>query len=85
MKLHLVGTLMVLTGCANSGGDVRALRVEVPVLVTCKIQKVPVPAWTAIGLKKADSLESKVRALLSERRQRIVYERELVATVNACQ
>lgn len=85
MKLFLMGSLMVLTGCANSGGDVRALRVEVPVLIPCKIQKVSVPAWAAIGLKKADSLESKVRALLSERRQRIAYERELVATVNSCQ
>jgi len=36
-------------------------------------------------LKKSDSLELKVRALLAERRQHIGYERQLVAAVGACQ
>lgn len=40
-----------------------------------------VPAWAAAGLRKTDSLEVKVRALLAERRQRIGYERLLVAAV----
>ena len=35
--------------------------------------------WAAAGLKKNDSLEVKVRALLAERRQRMGYERELIA------
>jgi hypothetical protein len=35
-------------------------------------------------VKKADSLEMKVRALLAERRQRMGYERELVAVAAAC-
>ncbi len=39
----------------------------------------------AKGLRKEDSLEVKVRALLAERRQRIGYERELVAAVASCQ
>lgn len=39
----------------------------------------------AEGLCKEDSLEMKVRALLAERRQRIGYERELRAAVEACQ
>ena len=42
-------------------------------------------AFAAAGLKKSDSLELKVRALLAERRQRIGFERELVAAANACQ
>ena len=44
-----------------------------------------VPVCAAAGLKKLDALEVKVRALLAERRQRIGYERELVASVSACQ
>ncbi|AGL85617.1 hypothetical protein PFLCHA0_c38510 [Pseudomonas protegens CHA0] len=46
---------------------------------------VPVPAWATGSLKKTDSLELKVRALLAERRQRVGYERVLVAAVEACQ
>ena len=53
--------------------------------VPCKTKEVAVPPWAATGLKKSDSLEVKVRALLAERRQRIGYERQLVAAVNACQ
>ena len=38
----------------------------------------------AAGLRRTDSLEVKVRALLAERRQRMGYERELVAVAAAC-
>jgi len=43
-----------------------------------------VPPWAARNLRKTDSLELKVRALLAERRQRIGYERELLAANEAC-
>lgn len=72
----------------NGGLDtvqILVVDVEVPVLVPCKTKVVAVPPWAAAGLLKADSLEVKVRALLAERRQRIGYERELVAAVGACQ
>ena len=81
----LVGLVIVLAGCAHLEPEVRTLRVDVPVLVPCKTQEVAVPPWAAAGLKKSDSLEVKVRALLAERRQRMGYERELVAAVGACQ
>ena len=81
----LVGLVIVLAGCAHLEPEVRTLRVDVPVLVPCKTQEVVVPPWAAAGLKKSDSLEVKVRALLAERRQRMGYERELVAAVGACQ
>jgi hypothetical protein len=61
------------------------MRVEVPVQVLYRAPEVAVPPWAAAGLRKADSLEVKVRALLAERQQRIGYERQLVAAVNACQ
>ncbi|WP_289328810.1 hypothetical protein [Pseudomonas sp. 'CRE Jenny 4'] len=85
MKSFLVLLALVLTGCAVREPEVRTVRVEVPVLVPCTTQGVAVPPWAAAGLKKSDSLEVKVRALLAERRQRIGYERQLVAAVQACQ
>lgn len=84
MKSLLVVLILALAGCAGKEPEVRTIRVGVPVLVPCKTKEVVVPAWAASGLKKSDSLEVKVRALLAERRQRIGYERELVAGIDAC-
>jgi hypothetical protein len=61
------------------------VRVEVPVQVPCRVPEVAVPPWAAAGLRKTDSLEVKVRALLAERRHRIGYEKELTAALTACQ
>ena len=83
-KLSLTCFLLFLVGCATHDSEVRTVRVEVPVLVPCKTQEVTAPSWAAIGLKKSDPLEVKVRALLAERRQRMGYERELVAALGAC-
>ncbi|AHZ77266.1 hypothetical protein DW66_2755 [Pseudomonas putida] len=52
--------------------------------VPCRAPEVAVPPWAAAGLRKSDSLEVKVRALLAERRQRIGYEKQLEAAVRAC-
>lgn len=80
--------LAMLAGCAAqpvAEPEPRVVRVEVPVQVPCRVKTPAVPAWAAEGLRKEDSLEVKVRALLAERRQRVGYERLLVAAVNACQ
>lgn len=80
--------LAMLAGCAGQQAvepEPRVVRVEVPVPVPCRVKAPAVPAWAAEGLRKGDSLEVKVRALLAERRQRIGYERELVAAVLSCQ
>jgi len=78
--------MLAACGCATRvEPEVRTVRVEVPVQVLCRAPVVPAPPWAAAGLQKGDSLEVKVRALLAERRQRIGYERLLVAAVNACQ
>lgn len=75
-----------LAGCAGKvEPQVQYMRVEVPVQVPCRAPEVAVPPWAAAGLRQTDSLEVKVRALLAERRQRIGYEKQLVATVHACQ
>ncbi|WP_236184544.1 hypothetical protein [Pseudomonas juntendi] len=87
-SLHGMGVLagiLLLAGCAaRVEPEVRAVRVEVPVQVPCRAPEVAVPAWAAAGLRKTDSLEVKVRALLAERRQRIGYERQLAAAVSVC-
>lgn len=85
MRSVLVVLALELAGCVSKEPEVRTVRVEVPVLVPCKTTLVAVPPWAAQGLKKSDSLELKVRALLAERRQRIGYERELIAAVSSCQ
>ena len=84
MRGLLVGVLVMVGGCAARKPEVRTVRVEVPVLVPCRAPDVPLPAFAATGLRKADSLDLKVRALLAERRQLIGYERELVAATTAC-
>lgn len=66
--LVLLALALVLAGCGTREPEVRTVRVEVPVLVPCKTQEVVMPPWAASGLKKSDSLELKVRALLAERR-----------------
>lgn len=87
MRLILVAVLFALAGCAGQPAaepEPRIVRVEVPVAVPCRTNEVAVPPWAADGLKASDSLEVKVRALLAERRQRIGYERELLAANEAC-
>ncbi|MFV3316584.1 hypothetical protein [Pseudomonas sp. NY15374] len=80
----MVGVL-ALAGCAShTEPQVQYVRVEVPVQVPCRAPDVAVPPWAAAGLRKSDSLEVKVRALLAERRQRVGYESLLGAAVNAC-
>ncbi|QXH48930.1 hypothetical protein KSS93_15475 [Pseudomonas xanthosomatis] len=82
-KLFLLPCLL-LVGCARKPPPVQYVRVEVPVQVPCRAPEVAVPAWVAAGLRKTDSLEVKVRALLAERRQRVGYEKQLQAAATAC-
>jgi len=82
--------LAMLAGCAaqpfaEPEPEPRVVRVEVPVQVPCRVKAPAVPAWAAAGLRKEDSLEVKVRALLAERRQAKGYITELQAAVLACQ
>lgn len=84
----ILGVCLLLSGCAgqpNVSPEPRVVRVDVPVPVPCRVKAPAVPAWAGEGLHKEDSLEVRVRALLAERRQRMGYERELVALVLGCQ
>lgn len=76
---------LMLSGCASRvEPEARTVRVEVPVQVPCRAPDVAVPPWAASSLRKTDSLEVKVRALLAERRQRIGYEKQLSAAIYVC-
>ena len=84
MLLILSGAL-ALAGCGGrTEPQVQYVRVEVPVQVPCRAPEVAAPPWAAVGLRKTDSLEVKVRALLAERRQRMGYERKIEAAIQAC-
>ncbi|AIN57986.1 hypothetical protein [Pseudomonas soli] len=77
--------IALLAACAGKvEPQIQYVRVEVPVQVPCRAPEVAVPPLAAAGLRKSDSLEVKVRALLAERRQRIGYEKELEAAVQSC-
>lgn len=87
MRWIIVGILVALAGCGAqpvAEPEPRVVRVEVPVQVPCRVKEPTAPAWAAEGLRKGDSLEVKVRALLAERRQRIGYERQLSAVILSC-
>ena len=85
MRRVLIIGVLALAGCAGQiEQQVQYVRVEVPVQVPCRTPDVAVPPWAAAGLRKTDSLEVKVRALLAERRQRIGYERQIEAAIQAC-
>ncbi|END0136129.1 TPA: hypothetical protein SL588_005277 [Pseudomonas aeruginosa] len=81
-----VGMLVALAGCAGrQEAEPRTVRVEVPVAVPCRVPAVEVPVWATAGLRKGDDIQTKVRALLAERLQRIGYEAQLLAANQACQ
>ncbi|MEG9625246.1 hypothetical protein [Pseudomonas guariconensis] len=85
MRTLLILSALALAGCAGRvEPQIQYVRVEVPVQVPCRVPEVAAPAWATADLRKTDSLELKVRALLAERLQRIGYEKELEAAVVSC-
>ncbi|MER1204070.1 hypothetical protein AAA625_15755 [Pseudomonas aeruginosa] len=86
MRMVLMLVVFALAGCAGrQDAEPCTVRVEVPIAVPCRVPAVEVPAWAAAGLRKGDDLQTKVRALLAERLQRIGYEAQLLAASQACQ
>lgn len=85
MKRLLIVVALAVAGCVGQvEPQVQYVRVEVPVQVPCRTPAVTNPPWAAAGLRRSDSLELKVRALLAERRQRIGYEKQLEVAFAAC-
>ncbi|MBW5465768.1 hypothetical protein GOY11_32030 [Pseudomonas aeruginosa] len=87
--MHVVQVLVLVFALAGCAGQVepepRTVRVDVPVAVPCRVPAVEVPACATTGLRQGDDVQTKVRALLAERLQRIGYEAQLLAANQACQ
>lgn len=73
----------ILAGCASPPRVPE--QVLVPVPVPCKVEMPKAPAWATASLKPDADIFDQVKAILAERRQRIAYEAQLEAALNACQ
>jgi len=82
MKLPLIISVLLLSGCASTAPA--PVEVRVPVPVPCRAPAVETPRFATADLRPADDLQTKVRALLAERQQRLAYETRLRAALDAC-
>lgn len=72
-----------LAACAAPGPVVQEVKIPVP--VPCKIPPIERPAFSVDTLPIGAGIWDQMRALRAERWQRIGYEVELEAAVQACQ
>lgn len=88
MKGVLIVLALLLTGCAAQLADPPepvVVRVEVPVEVPCRTERVQRPAFAVDALRIGAPSDEQMRALRAERKQRKAYELRLEAAVEACQ
>lgn len=71
--------LALLAGCESL-----PRRVLVPVPIPCEVAVPAEPDWATRDLNEKSTIWEQARALLAERRQRIAYEAELRAALDAC-
>ncbi|WP_296276547.1 hypothetical protein [Pseudomonas sp. UBA7530] len=87
MRWLLVVPWLLLAGCAGQVTDPPepvVVRVEVPVQVPCRTERVQRPAFAVDSLPIGASIAEQMRALRAERLQRKGYEKRLEAAVAAC-
>lgn len=78
---------LVVSGCAGRAADraePQVVRVEVPVQVPCRTDRVQKPAFAVDALPIGASIDKQMRALRAERKQRQAYELRLEAAIEAC-
>ena len=80
MKAVFLVVVLLLAGCAATVPE----RVLVPIPVLCVAVIPDEPEWATDALPVAAPLWDLVRALLAERQQRIGYEEQLRAALEAC-
>ncbi|WP_236207873.1 hypothetical protein [Pseudomonas tohonis] len=88
MKRLIAVLCLALAGCAGQVAEQpepRVVRVEVPVQIPCRIERVPLPAFAVDSLPIGASIAEQMRALRAERLQRKGYEARLEGAVAACQ
>lgn len=88
MKAIAIVLCAALAGCAGQVADQpepQVVRVEVPVQVPCRTDRVQKPAFAVDALPIGASIDNQMRALRAERKQRQAYELRLEAAIEACQ
>lgn len=88
MKQLTIGLCLVLAGCAGQVAEPpepAVVRVEVPVQIPCRTERVQRPVFAVDVLPIGASIAEQMRALRAERLQRKGYEVRLEAAVAACQ
>ena len=84
LSLLLISSLLV-SGCAcRPIIETKDQRVEVPVLVPCKVEFIPLPSWPVNSLTKEDDIHKKVQVSLAELEEREAYEKKLRSALKAC-
>lgn len=81
-RLLLIAAALVLAGCATNKPPERVL---VPVPVPCKVDVPREPVWATDSLSPDADIWDQTKALLAERAQRIGYQKQLKAAIDACQ
>lgn len=88
MKRLIAVLGLALAGCAGRVAEPpepQLVRVEVPVQIPCRTERVQRPVFAVDVLPIGASFDEQMRALRAERLQRKGYERRLEAAVEACQ
>lgn len=87
-RLYLAITaFLVGPGCALLGEkpvEYIPYEVKVPIAIPCAVDPGPEPDWATKGLRKADTLDDKVKSILAEREQHLGYEERLKAATDGC-
>ena len=88
MKRLIAVLCLALAGCAGQiveQPEPQVVRVEVPVQIPCRTERVPRPAFAVDALPIGADIGEQMRALRAERLQRKGYEARLEGAVAACQ
>lgn len=87
MKRLTIALCLVLTGCAGQVADPpepQLVRVEVPVQIPCRAERVQRPVFAVDVLPIGATIAEQMRALRADRLQRKGYELRLEAAIEAC-
>jgi len=87
MKGALIVLALALVGCAGQVAEPpepQLVRVEVPVQIPCRTERVQRPVFAVDSLPIGASIAEQMRALRADRLQRKGYEKRLEAAVAAC-
>lgn len=79
IRCFLALAVLAVAGCSTTPREVK-----VPVAVRCEVDMPDAPSWATKTLTPESGIFEQVRALLSEREQRIGYEDELRSALEEC-